>query len=57
MVFGFFRYLAKDGFYWAVLLVGLISIAMNDNSFRTAFYTMTFNKNYELVYFDGQGKA
>ena len=47
----------NDGFYWIALVTALMGIAFSDNGIKSAIFAYNYDHSYELVYFDGQGKA
>ena len=54
---GFLKFISNDGFYWIALVVALVGVTVSDNSVKSAIFAYSYDNSYELVYFDGQGKA
>ena len=46
-----------DGFYWIAMAVALVAVYMSDNRLKSTLFAATFDGDYELLYFDIQGKA
>ena len=53
----FAQFIANDGFYWIAMTVALVAVYMSDNRIKASLFAFTYDDDYELMYFDGQGKA
>ena len=53
----FAKFIMNDGFYWAAMFVGLAAVYMSDNRVKASIYAYAFDYDFELIYFDAQGRA
>ena len=57
MFLRFLNFLANDGFYSIAMIVALVAVYFSDNRIKSAIFAYSFDGDYELAYFDIQGKA
>ena len=53
----FVNFIMADGFYWIAMTVGLVAIYMSDNRIKASLFAASYDGDYELIYFDIQGKC
>ena len=50
-------FIQNDGFYMIAFVIAMLAVSMSDNNIKSTIFGYSYDNNYELVYFDIQGKA